>query len=259
MLKAVLSVRMSVIAGMLLVTFGLVIALAPQMKLTPGQLALFSVNTFLFSYYFAPLLAAQKTRVANLNATARTEQVVIYDILTQSHLLTKKVRHDLKVKLRVYLDSIIENPKLRADNLYYDELLYYSKQVKGQNEQVMNVIYERVVKTQTNRDTLNNLFASKVYSHEWLVVSVLFGVTLFFALQTNYQDSAIFAVILAVLCTGLTLLMVILIKFATLTHKEARRMWQPLHELVRDHFDDVTLAEAVKEKQRIEDAATLSG
>lgn len=173
------------------------------------------------------------------------------DILTQSHLLSEGMRHKLKIKLAVYLRDEIGNEQITADNRFYDELLYYTKQAKGEDQAVMNVIYERLAKTLSNRDTLNNLFATRIYSHEWLVVTVLFGITLFFATQTDFGHSFLFGVMLAILCTGLTLLMVIIIKFGTLTHKEAKRMWQPLHDLVKNHFDDVKPSEIEAERERI--------
>ena len=252
MLKSLLKIRISTIAVVLFVFYLLFLHFNKQIKLTPGELALFSVNSFLFGYYFAPMLSAQKSRVAALIAAVRQEETALLDILTQSHLLSKPVRHKLKVKLRVYLDDIVGNTRVKADNPYYDELLYYAKKVTGEDAAVMNVVYERLAKTLSNRDTMNNLFASKVYSHEWLVGSVLFSITLFFALQTDYNGSVFFGIMLAILCTGLSLLMVILVKFATLTHKEAKRMWQPLHELVINHFEDVTPEETKAEKARID-------
>jgi hypothetical protein len=253
MLKKLLSVRISYIGMILLFFFLGLVLLREPMKLSPGQLALFSVNSFLFGYYFGPLLSAQKGRVASLIATARTEETTILDILSQAHLLTRSKRHGLKIRLKVYLDSIIGNEQLQADNPYYDELLYYTKNDKTEDNQVMGMIYDRVAKTQANRDTLNNLFATKVYSHEWLVVMVLYAVTLFFALQIDISGSLLFAVLLAVLCTGLSLLMVILVKFGTLTHKEAQRMWVPLRALVVKHFDDIDPKEVAMEKKRVDD------
>ncbi len=255
MLKSLLKIRISTIAVVLFVFYLVFIQLNVPMKLTPGQLALFSVNSFLFGYYFAPMLSAQKSRVAALIAAVRQEETAILDILTQSHLLSKPVRHKLKVKLRVYLDDIIGNTHVKADNPYYDELLYYSKKATGEDAAVMNVIYDRLAKTLTNRDTMNNLFATRVYSHEWLVGTVLFFITLFFSLQIDYNGSVLFGVMMAILCTGLTLLMVILIKFATLTHKEAKRMWRPLEELIVNHFEDITPAEAKAEKARVDKQA----
>jgi hypothetical protein len=251
-MRKLLDIRLSYMAVIFFAIYIILILNYQQQKLTPGQLALFSVNTFLFGYYFSPLLSAQKSRVANLISTTRAEAMTILDALSQSHLLNSEHRHQLKVKLRIYLDSIIENYKIGADNRYYDEILRWSKNLKGEDQAALDLIYDRIAKTQDNRDTLNNLLQSKVYSHEWLVCLVLFFITLYFALQTDFNGSLFFATMLAVLCTGLTLLMIILVKFATLTHKEARRMWRPLKDLRGGHFDDITREEAHKEKVRID-------
>lgn len=251
-MKQILEIRISILAWILFLGFLILVGIIHQRSLTAGQLALFSVNSFLFGYYFSPLLKAQKDRVAGLIVAARQEEMTILDILTQAHLLTAKTRHQLKIKLGVYLESVTGNTAVMADNPYYDELLYYTKAVKGEDKAVMGVIYDRVSNTQVDRDTMNNLFNTRVYSHEWLVVGVLYAITLYFALQTNIGDSLFFGVVLAVLCTGLSLLMVILAKFATLTHKEAKRMWQPLEALVAAHFDDVSEAEVTAERARID-------
>lgn len=248
MFKYLLHVRISVIAFCLFIIFLSVVFTIHQQELTSGQLALFSVNSFLFGYYFGPLLDRQKSRIATLISTVRQEEMVILDILAQSHLVSSAERHKLKVKLRVYLESILGRTDVSADNKYYDELLYFSKRANKADKQVMDTIYERVSRTQENRDTMNNQFATRIYSHEWLVAIVLFSITLYFALQTDFGDSVFFGVMLAILCAGLSLLMVILAKFATLTHKEARRMWVPLAAVLTTHFEDVTAAEVAAEK-----------
>lgn len=252
MVKKLLSIRISIMAWILFLAFLILVGVLHQQKLTAGQLALFSVNSFLFGYYFNPLLDSQKGRVASLIAVMRQEEMAILDILTQAHLVSPKNRHVLKVKMRVYLESIIGNTAVQSDNPYYDELLYFTKEVKGEDKDVMGVIYGRVSDTQENRDTMNNLFNTRIYSHEWLVVGVLFVITLYFALQTEFDKSLFFGVMLSVLCTGLTLLMIILLKFATLTHKEAKRMWQPLEALMKNHFDDTDSTETAAERARIE-------
>lgn len=252
MFRRILSIRLSVLAVMLFVFFFIFLNIAKTHALTAGQLALFSVNSFLFGYYFNPLLTGQKTRVASLNEVTRQETMVLLDILTQSHLLKPVHRHQLKVKLKVYLDDLVDNHDISADNRYYDELLHWTKSVKGDDQGVLDVIYSRISTTQVNRDKLANLFATKIYSHEWLVAGVLFSITLFFATQTQYGHSLFFAFMLAVLCAGLCMLMAILIKFATLTHKEAKRMWDPLKELDAKHFEDVDRHEVAVEKARID-------
>ena len=255
MLKSLLKIRLSVLAPSFLFFFLLVVFTVPRQVLTAGQLALFSVNSFLFGYYFGPLLSAQKSRVAGLNALTRQEEMTILDILSQAHLLEKdSTRHTLKVKLKAYLNSIIGNYRVSADNEYYDELLYWLKHQKGEDQQVLDQIYSEVSKTQDHRSDMSNLLASRVYSHEWLVVTVLFSITMYFSIMTNFGDSLFFGFMLAILCSGLCMLMAILIKFATLTHKESKRMWDTLKELDAKHFDDVTSQEVAAEVHRLKEA-----
>ena len=187
MMKKILNIRLSYLYPTLFVLFFLALTRFTPTKLTAGQLALYSVNTFLFGFYFSPLLSAQKGRV--------------------------------------------------------DELLHFTKQEKYKDNSVMNVIYERVAKTQENRDTIQNVSLNRVYSHEWLVTLVLFGITLYFVMQTDYGSVIFFRALLAVLCTGLSLMIIILAKYATLTHKQAKRMWTPLKQLRTDHFEDITADE----------------
>ena len=255
MLKSLLKIRLSILAPSFFAFFAVLVFIVPRQVLSPGQLALFSVNSFLFGYYFGPLLSAQKSRVAGLNALTRQEEMTILDILSQAHLLKKEsTRHTLKVKLKAYLDSIIGNYHISADNAYYDELLYWLKHQEGEDQQVLDQIYNEVSKTQDHRSDISNLLVSKVYSHEWLVVTVLFSITLYFSVMTNFGDSLFFGFMLAVLCAGLCMLMAILIKFATLSHKESRRMWDTLKELDAKHFDDITHTEVVAEVHRLREA-----
>jgi len=65
---------------------------------------------------------------------------------------------------------------------------------------------------------------------------MLFSITLSFILFLDSGDRFIFRVITALLCTGLTMLLVILVKLNTLTHKKARQIWQPFEKLVASHF-----------------------
>lgn len=246
MLKRFLNIRLSYIYPSFFVIYYAALTQLDPIKLSPGQLALYSVNSFLFGFYFGPILNNQKTRVVDLGKTVRKEEMAILDMLAQSHLLEPEDRHALKIRLSAYLDSIIDNPDVVADNIYYDELLRFTKQKKYKDNSVMDSIYHRVSATQENRDTMESLYNNKLFSHEWIVVAVLFFVTIFFALQTDYAGSLFFRIMLAVLCTGISLMVVILAKYATLTHKQAKHIWDPLHRLRHDHFEDVDQAEVSK-------------
>lgn len=251
MLKSLLKIRLSILAPLFLVLSFCTVFLVGRRELTAGQLALFSVNSFLFGYYFNPLLDSQKSRVSALNSAIRQEEMTILDILAQAHMLSAPARHTLKIKLKSYLDSILGNYHISADNEYYDELLFWLKHQKEEDQQVIGEIYAGVSQTQDNRSAISDLLEKKIYSHEWMVVSVLFSITLYFAIMTDFGDSIFFGLMLAILCAGLCMLMAIFLKYATLTHKEAKRMWDTLKELRQKHFDDITQQEVVEEQHRL--------
>lgn len=250
--KKLLNIRLSYIYPALFVIFLVILTKITPSKLSTGQLALYSVNTFLFAFYFSPILSAQKARVEGLNQAIRHDVMSILDILAQSHLLSNTHRHELKLRLKIYIDSINHDLRVSADNLYYDELLRFTKQEKFKDDSVMDSIYTKVAKTQEDRDNMQSLYISNVFSHEWLVVLVLFGVTLFFVMQTNYNGVFLFRVLLAILCTGLSLMLIILVKYATLTHKQAKRIWQPVDALIVNHFEDVDSNEIARLRKSID-------
>ena len=249
--RRLLNIRLSYIYPALFVLFMIGLSFMKPTKLTAGQLALYGTNSFLFGFFFTPLLTAQKARVDSLGKTIREETMTILDLLTQSHLLEPNVRHEVKVRVKAYLNSIYKNTKISADNIYYDELLHFSRQKRFEKDSVMGTIYERVSKTQENRDTLNNYLTQSIYSHEWMVALVLFSITIYFVMQTDYGGVFFFRMLLAILCTGLSLMLVILLKYSTLTHKAAKRIWVPLQELMEDHFEDVTGSEVAAMTRKI--------
>jgi hypothetical protein len=65
---------------------------------------------------------------------------------------------------------------------------------------------------------------------------VLFGVTLSFILLLDTGENVIFRVLAALVSTGLTMLVVILVKMSTLTHKKAKQIWDPYKRLLETNF-----------------------
>jgi hypothetical protein len=83
---------------------------------------------------------------------------------------------------------------------------------------------------------LSMQMANKVFSNEWIIIMMLFTITLSFILLLDTGDKVILRIVTALLCTGLTMLLVILAKLSTLTHKKARQIWQPFEKLLSSHF-----------------------
>ncbi len=241
MLNNLLNIRLTTLFVVSSVVFYILLSYIKPLDMSDGQIAIFSVTGILFGFYFGPILDSQKGRVMQLSQAVREQVMSILDVLAHSHLLPEAQRHALKVRLRAYVDSVIDNPNVKADNQYYDELLQFAQSIK--DDDVRSKVYDGVSETQDQRDGMQSTYQAKLYSHEILVMVVLFSITLYFIVQTNYNGAILFRIMLAVLCAGLILLLSILAKYATLTHKKAKIMWEPMHTLKETHFEDITQEE----------------
>lgn len=95
---------------------------------------------------------------------------------------------------------------------------------------------EELVANQQNRTNFSMQKANKVFANEWHIMAILFSITLGFILSISIPNKPILHIVRALLCTGLTMLIVNLIKLNTLTHKKAKQMWEPLKKLVATNF-----------------------
>ena len=71
---------------------------------------------------------------------------------------------------------------------------------------------------------------------EWMIILVLFSITLSFVMLMNAGTGYIYDFLAAFLCTGLTMLLIILVKMSTLSHKKAKQVWDPYKKLIDSHF-----------------------
>jgi hypothetical protein len=103
----------------------------------------------------------------------------------------------------------------------------YKGDVKDPHKEMLKSVFA----AQQNRAEIKLLVESKVFSNEWIVMAILFAITIAFILLTRLPGIAFLQIIPAILCAGLSMLIVILIKMSTLTHKRAKTIWVPLEEL----------------------------
>jgi hypothetical protein len=66
-------------------------------------------------------------------------------------------------------------------------------------------------------------------------MAVLFTITLGFILSLNVPG-LVGHLVKALLCTGISMLMINLLKLSTLTHKKAKDIWRPLDTLKTPRF-----------------------
>lgn len=207
----------------------------PRQNFSSSALTLFSVNSFLYGFYISPILAAQKARIEELHRIVRSEANALFAMV----LSTKDLPDDLRTKLQdMFITYAQSNTRrhYKVAEVAYERLITFCVEYKGKQKDDIDKLLNSLVANQQNRTMLAMQMANKVFSNEWMITMMLFSITLSFILLLDTGDSIILRVVTALLCTGLTMLLVILAKLSTLTHKKARQIWQPFEKLLSSNF-----------------------
>lgn len=208
----------------------------PGQKFDSGALTLFSVNSFLYGFYIAPILSAQKARIEELHKTVRAEANELFAMALSLKKLPDELRNRLQKELKDYLRVSAKQQSAAQGEKEYEDLISFCVEYEGKNEEEVSKFLDKLVANQKNRTQFSMLISNKVYSNEWIVILMLFSITLGFVLLLNVGTSPVLYVVKALLCTGLTMLLVILAKLSTLTHKKARQIWDPFKKLQSTNF-----------------------
>lgn len=207
----------------------------PHQKFESAALTLFSVNSFLYGFYISPIISAQKGRVEELHRIVRSEANAIFAMVLSTKDLPKELRNTLQDKFIDYIKRTVKGKHLGGEKAYED-LITYCLDYKGPEKDEIDKLLEKLVANQQNRTMFNMQISNRVFSNEWVIMLMLFSITLLFILFLETGDQVAYHIVTALLCTGLTMLLVILVKLSTLTHKKAKQVWQPFNKLVDSHF-----------------------
>jgi hypothetical protein len=241
-MKLLLAVRLSwYFFFFLCLFFGLSYTL-DGITFSSASLTLFSVNSFLYGFYISPILSGQKQRIDDMTRAARNEANALFDMLLRTKKLPKLSRNKLQKMFEAYMIASFNERRPAAGENEYEALITYSLEYKGKDPETIEKILNSLVANQQNRSQIAMLLGSKVYSNEWWISLVLFSITLGFVLFLDVRDSIWMHIVKALLCTGLTMLMVNLLKLSTLTHKRARHIWDPLDNLKTSRFRRIDAA-----------------
>jgi hypothetical protein len=229
-------IRLSAYFWILLIIFTALALILPTQTFGGGALALFSVNSFLYGFYIAPILGSQKTRVEELHKIVRSEANAIFAMALGIKNLPDRLRNGLQEMLMNYLKAVSREKKPSGGEEEYEALITYCVSYKGEHKDQVMKLLDELVANQQNRTNFSMQMHSPVYANEWSIMFVLFSITIGFVLLLEAGDSNIYRYLAALLCTGLTMLVIILIKLSTLTHKRAKRVWNPYKKLIESHF-----------------------
>lgn len=219
--------------------FGLFFGLTyvvPTIELDRASFALLSVNSFLYGFYITPILTAQKNRIEELSKAVRAEASALFDVLIRTKRLPEKSRNRIQDLTAEYLAASYRQRRPGEGEHEYEHLITYCLEYNGKDPATIEKILDKLVANQTNRSQLSMQLSNRVFTNEWWIMLVLFTVTLGFVLSLQVPGGLAGQAVKALLCTGISMLMINLLKFSTLTHKKAKDIWKPLDTLNTSRF-----------------------
>ncbi|GAC1481336.1 MAG: hypothetical protein NVS1B7_1850 [Candidatus Saccharimonadales bacterium] len=210
--------------------------IVPNYKFDAGSLALFSVNSFLYGFYISPILGAQKSRIDSLHQTVRSESTALFDVVLDLKKLPRQVRNHIQALVVQYIHTKLRMQKINSGEKEYEALITYCVEYKGEHDAEIEGVLKDLVANQQNRTNFNMHVGNKIFTNEWHIIAILFSITLGFIITIGIPDNFILHLVKALLCTGLTMLIVNLVKLNSLIHKKAKQMWNPLQKLIGTSF-----------------------
>ncbi len=236
LMKYLLKIRLSVYFFVLLGLFTFISFTITTHDFKSSALTLFSVNSFLYGFYIAPILSGQKSRIEELQKIIRNEANALFSLLIKTKQLNTHNRTKYQADFEKYIRASLKQRKPAEGEVEYEAIISDMLQYEGEDKEVIDKMLDGVVANQQNRSALAMQLTNKVYSNEWWVMLVLFSITLGFILFLDIGEDWTMKLVKAFLCTGLSMLLVILIKLSTLTHKKAKMLWKPFEKLLESRF-----------------------
>lgn len=231
-----LKLRLSVYFWLFFIVYFTVLLVLPSIKFDSGALTLFSVNSFLYGFYIAPILSGQKARVEELHKIIRSEANALFSMTLISKKYSKEVHEKVVDMIRQYIGAILKEKNAGAGENEYERMITYAVSYKGKDDKSAEDFLKQLIANQSNRSNLVMQLRNKVYSNEWSVMLVLFSITLSFVVLLDIGNSIVLMVVKSLLCSGLSMLLLILVKLSTLRHKKAQMMWEPMQKLLGTNF-----------------------
>lgn len=236
MIQSILKIRLSFTFVGLTLIFFVLLSLVPKTPLAAGALTLFTVNSFLLGFYVAPILTAQKARIDDINRVTHAEALVLYKIILQARALPKASYHHFKDQMSAYIKARINDKNPLSGEDQYEDMVGYCLDYEGKEKDAIDQIQTSLVDNQLNRSALNAAFRNHIYNHEWIVIFILYSVSMFFVLQIDFGKTLTLRLIAALLAAGITLILFILGKLSTLTHKKAKFIYESYQKLLATDY-----------------------
>jgi len=218
-----------------IVFYFLILGVLPRVKFESAALTLFSVNSFLYGFYISPVLSAQKARIDELHKIVRAEANAIFTMILLTKNMPKELRKGIRTQFNEYVEACAAGKLKRAEK-EYEDIITFCLSHKGASKDAVATLLSQVVANQQNRTNFYLQMGNKVYSNEWMIMLVLFSITLTFILLIDAGQMLSIRIVTALLCTGISMLMLNLLKLNSLTHKKAKQIWAPFNTLLQTKY-----------------------
>src|SRR5947199_406706 len=132
MIKLLLEkIRLSAYFWIFLFFFVTLSLLIPRQKYFFGALALFSVNSFLYGFYIAPILVGQKARIEDLHKIVRSEANAIFAMALSIKSLPDELRNHLQEMFLAYMRAMLKEHRAAGGEAEYEALITFCVSYKG--------------------------------------------------------------------------------------------------------------------------------
>jgi intergrase/recombinase len=181
------------------------------------------------------VLSAQKARIDELHKIVRAEANALFTMMLLTKNMPKSLRSTFRKEFNEYIQACAGN-KLKKAEKEYEDIISFCISHKGASKDTVDKLLAQVVANQQNRTNFYLQMGNKVYSNEWMIMCVLFSITLTFVLLIDAGEMLSIRVVTALLCTGISMLMLNLVKLNSLTHKKAKQIWAPFITLMKTNY-----------------------
>lgn len=217
------------------VLYFVLLGVLPRLKFESSVLTLFSVNSFLYGFYITPILSGQKSRIDELHKIVRAEANAIFTMALTTKKMPKNIRNKVQKEFDEYIQACSKH-KLKQAEKEYEDLITFCLSYSGKHAEEVEKLLGQLVANQQNRTNFYLQMGNRVYSNEWMIMAVLFSITLSFVLLIDTGTMLSVRIVTALLCTGISMLMLNLIKLNSLSHKKAKQIWAPFNTLLETRY-----------------------
>ena len=231
-------IRLSLYTPVLFLFFLAVITYTPKINLLVSYIALFSASIVLLGFYLNPLLISTKNRIEELVFLISLEASVFFNIGLELEEVNDPHRKKIFELSKKYLKKKVNNDDSKKSDDEYFAIVNYC--LTHKKDKSLYKILTLLSENNKNRARIAMQLRSKVYTSEWLVIIMLYLVSVgFIALIDLSPHSLAINSIAALLTTAISFALLYLWKLSNLTHKKAVDMWQPFIELIKSNFNSL--------------------